>query len=129
MNIWELDYLSSTDEEDNEESSSEEENSDDSDAEGQAAYQNKRKKKKPKVMDIVDKLIQSQKELQKRDIEARVRKLKMRHLLRKRIAVHDEPIEDCENFKKWFKHEQVIKDNDIYFAMHCRHTTSYRQGD
>jgi hypothetical protein len=74
MNVWELDYLSSTDEEDGD--SSEEESGSDSQEE---VYENKQRKKTKKVIDIVDTLIQKQEQLQKRDIEARTRKLKMRH--------------------------------------------------
>lgn len=80
-NIWDVNYLSTSDDDDNDdESSDEDENSDEA-----AEYQNKRKQKKPKVADVVDRLIEKDTELTKRDLECRVRKLKMRHQIKSRI--------------------------------------------
>jgi hypothetical protein len=73
MNLWDLNYLSSSDDEDNDEDQSSDEN-DDSDAE----YENKRHKRKPRMTDVVDKLIEKDEDLTKRDFDSRMRKLKMR---------------------------------------------------
>ena len=64
--------MSSSDEEDcdNEDSGS-------SDSGGE--YENKKKVRKVQLVDIVDKLIERDKELSKRDLDCRVRKLKMKH--------------------------------------------------
>lgn len=74
MNIWDLDYISSSDEEDCDDT----ESSDSDDSEGKV-YHNKRKVRKPNLKDVVDLLIERDKELSKKDMDARVRKLKMRH--------------------------------------------------
>lgn len=80
MQVWDLDYLSTSDEEDNDDDS---ESSSSSDEEIQA--QLKRRKKKEQVEDVVDVLIKSNSELYKSDVEARLRKLKMRRQIQKKI--------------------------------------------
>jgi hypothetical protein len=64
--------MSSSDEED-----CDNEDSDSSDSGGE--YENKKKVRKVQLVDIVDKLIERDKELSKRDLDCRVRKLKMKH--------------------------------------------------
>ena len=110
--------MSSTDEEDNDEDESDEDSDD-------HEIVNKKKVKKPQITDVVDRLIERDKELSKRDLDCRVRKLKMRHQVKSRILTLDEIPEDLEVFKSWWKPEL----KQVYFAMNCRHRTSYRKGD
>jgi hypothetical protein len=77
MQIWDLDYLSSSDEEDNDDESS----SSDSDEE-----EKPKKKRRTKVQDVVDKLLLKDPKLSKLDIEARLRKLKMKHQMHTKIC-------------------------------------------
>jgi hypothetical protein len=74
MQVWDLDYQSESDEEDNDEDDSDDEDSDDN-----VEIVNKKKVKKPQITDVVDRLIERDKDLSKRDLDCRVRKLKMRH--------------------------------------------------
>jgi len=78
MNIWEFEYISSSDDEDNDDS----ESSSSGDSDGESVYENKRKKRKPRIADVVDRLIDREQDLKTRDMEARIRKLKMRHQAR-----------------------------------------------
>lgn len=72
--MWDLDYLSSSDDEDDDDNDDDQdEDSDDTE------IINKRKVNKPRIADVVDRLIEQDKELTKRDLDCRVRKLKMRH--------------------------------------------------
>jgi len=82
MNVWDVNYLSTSDDDDNDEESSDEDDNSD-----EAEYQNKRKQRKPKVTDVVDRLIEKDTDLTKRDLECRVRKLKMRHQIKSRILI------------------------------------------
>jgi hypothetical protein len=54
------------------------------------------------MTDVVDKLIEKDLELSKRDLECRVRKLKMRHQIKSRILTLEESVEDFEKFRQWW---------------------------
>ena len=120
MQVWDLDYLSSSDDEDDDDD--DEDQDEDSD---DAEIVNKRKVNKPRIADVVDRLIEQDKELTKRDLDCRVRKHKMRHQVKSRILTLNETPEDMEKFKEWWNPHM----ESVYFAMHCRHKTSYRKGD
>lgn len=95
-----MDYQSSSDEEDNDDDEDSDEDSD------EQQIVNKKKVRKPQIADVVDKLIERDKDLSKRDLECRVRKLKMRHQVKARILTFDEVAEDLEVFKSWWKPEE-----------------------
>ncbi len=114
-----MDYISSSDEEDNDDEDSDDSNS------SQNEYNNKKKVKKQKLADVVDVLIDRDKDLSERDLQCRVRKLKMRHQVKSRIFQLTETQDQYEHFKHWWSPSMP----DIYFAMHCRHRTSYKKGD
>ncbi len=74
---------------------------------------------------MVDRLIERDKELSAKDLDCRVRKLKMRHKIKSKILTLDEVPEEQEKFKNWWDPDMP----NVYFAMNCRHKTSYRKGD
>lgn len=75
MHIWEIDYLSDSDDEDNDDA--EESSSGDSSDEG-FQLQKPKKKLKKAVKDVVDILIQNDLDLLKRDLQSRSRRIAMR---------------------------------------------------
>lgn len=76
MHVWDLDYLSTSDEEDNDDESS------DSDEEN---TEKRKKKSKRTGEDVVDKLVKEDLVLYKRDLDVRVKKLIYRKAVRDKI--------------------------------------------
>jgi len=74
---------------------------------------------------VVDVLIEKDKDLVVRDLQARLRKIRQKKLLRKSIFTLDEPGESNELFKKCWKFDMP----KVYFAMNSRHRTYYKKGD
>lgn len=70
-------------------------------------------------------MIQNDKTLARRDVEAKLFKIRQKKALRKRVYTFDEANEDYEDYKKWFNSDM----ENCYFAMYARHRTCYRKGD
>ena len=63
--------------------------------------------------------------MSRRDLQAKLFKIRQRKALRKRIFVFEEAAEDYEEYKNWYNTDM----ENIYFAMYARHRTCYRKGD
>jgi hypothetical protein len=112
--IWDINYLSTSDEEDNDSDSDEE------------AEESKEVKKTPKVKekDIVSVLLEKDDELRQRDLKARLLKIQMWKAVRSKFGLLDESYDETENFS-WWEH----KDNQVFYAMGTKHKTFYKEGD
>ena len=70
-------------------------------------------------------MLEKDKVLARRDLQAKLFKIRQRKALRKRIFVFEEANEDYEEYKNWYNSNM----ENIYFAMYARHRTCYRKGD
>lgn len=82
-------------------------------------------KKKEVKVDPVDQLLEKDKTLARRDVQAKLYKIRNKKSLRKRVFVFEEAAEDYEEYKNWYNTDM----ENIYFAMYARHRTCYRKGD
>lgn len=139
--IWDLDYKSTSDEEDND--------SADEEAYGNVSYPKPRlqsegsqqpeqpeEKKKPEkkvVEDVVSKLIEKDKALVRRDLEARLARVKRQQANLKRYRkmssiTLDELVtfDETEDYSWW---KGIEDDRGVYFAMGTKFSSSYKKGD
>eukprot|EP00347_Sterkiella_histriomuscorum_P010279 403376910 len=135
--IWDVDYLTTSDEEDND---TEEEDSSSSSEDEQKEQQvqdlnvpkhhdkpkqNNSKKRKPQPKDVVYKLVEQDPELSKRDLQARLLKLKNWKEQYKKFNQDNEIYDVDEDFSKWWSYF----DDKVYYAMGAKFKTFYRKGD
>lgn len=121
--VWDLDYKSSSDEEDNDSSDDEESNK----------HSLFKKEPKPVEKDVVMELINSDRKLVRRELEARLARIKklQANLLKWRSLVKIDAEEltkfDDDEEYDWYKgHEDQ---RSVFFAMGTKFGSSYKKGD
>ena len=84
------------------------------------------KKLREKSKDIVMELLRGNEDLFKRDLHARLDKIRFWRKLRKRFSLSEPEDEDDDNeVFDWWKHDM----KGVYYSMCTKHKTFYRKGD
>ncbi|CDW88807.1 set domain protein [Stylonychia lemnae] len=138
--IWDVEYITTSDEEDNDTEEEEEESSSESETDqtqisdiksqhsavGQGHSKNlqKPKKKQGQPKDVVYQLIDQNQSLSKRDLQARLLKLKWWKESHKKFNQDNELYDVDEDFSWWSYY-----DEKVYYAMGAKFKTYYQKGD
>ena len=126
--IWDVDYITTTDEEDNDSDPDDDKVNDailKITPEGEQPAELPRAKK-PVKKDVVRTLIEQDDELLTRDLQARLLKIKLWKLQRKKLDVPLSEEYDLNEDFSWINYED---DKDIHYLMGTKYKTSYRKGD
>lgn len=118
--IWDVDYMSTSDEEDND--SEPDENDVEKFGDTLKPSEVKKKQLKP---DVVRTLMDRDPDLVLRDQQARILKIALWKKQRKRFGFYSDELDANEDFS-WINYEA---DGDVFYAMGTKHKTSYRKGD
>ena len=85
----------------------------------------KKKKKISNEENVIEKLLEKDTVLARRDIECKLFKIRWKKHQRNKVFQYQELAESNEQFKHWWKPDLP----NVYFAMSSRHRTCYRKGD
>lgn len=124
--IWDVDYMSTSDEEDNDSEDPDSDLEEQVDSDGETIPVVQKPKKKREKHDVVRTLIERDDELLTRDLNARLWKIQNWKKARKRFGFHNEDYDCNEEFKEWLDYEH---DHEVYYAMGTKYKTSYKKGD
>lgn len=126
--IWDVDYMSTSDEEDNDSDDPDSDLEEQVDSDGEAIPEAKKpaKGKRREKHDVVRTLIERDDDLLTRDLQARLWKIQNWKRARKRFGFMSDSYDGEENFSAWLDYDN---DGDVYYAMGTKFKTCYKKGD